>query len=391
MPVHPGEHLGPYEILASIGKGGMGEVFRARDPRLGRDVAIKVSDAKFNERFEREARAIAALNHPNICTLYDVGPDYLVMELVDGLSLAHVAGQLLDALTEAHAKGITHRDLKPGNILLSKNGAKVLDFGLAKLAASTQAGTRPTGGEDAATLTMPLTGEGSILGTVQDMSPEQLEAKPADARSDLFAFGLILYEMLTGKRAFEGASQASLIAAVLKEQPRPVSELQPLTPKSLDRIVAACLEKDPEKRWQSARDIKRALVWALDPTQSHVSIDVVREKAHEQNGRSTARYAWAAAALLALALGWSLFRAAPLASLTDAPVTRLAIVPPGQSTGLGNDQGSAISPDGRTLAFVSRPAEGSTAMLFIRPLDSVDARPVAGSDGAALLCISVPG
>ena len=262
MPLSVGDKLGPYEVLAPIGAGGMGEVYRARDPRLNREIAIKISAAHFSERFEREAKAIAALNHPNICSLYDVGPDYLVMEYVDGKPLKGpvplnealaLAGQILDALDAAHRKGITHRDLKPGNILVNKNGVKVLDFGLAKI--------ENASGMDGATKTMPLTGEGSILGTLQYMSPEQVEGKEADARSDIFAFGLVLYELITGKRAFEGSTQTSLIAAILKDQPRPVSELQPVTPKALDRVVQTCLEKDPDRRWQSAREVKHALEW----------------------------------------------------------------------------------------------------------------------------------
>ena len=262
MPLSVGDKLGPYEVLAPIGAGGMGEVYRARDPRLNREIAIKISTAHFSERFEREAKAIAALNHPNICSLYDVGPDYLVMEYVDGKPLKGpvplnealaLAGQILDALDAAHRKGITHRDLKPGNILVNKNGVKVLDFGLAKI--------ENASGLDGATKTMPLTGEGSILGTLQYMSPEQVEGKEADARSDIFAFGLVLYELITGKRAFEGSTQTSLIAAILKDQPRPVSELQPVTPKALDRVVQTCLEKDPDRRWQSAREVKHALEW----------------------------------------------------------------------------------------------------------------------------------
>src|SRR5213083_2991822 len=224
-----GARIGPYELLDAIGAGGMGEVWKARDTRLNRTVAIKVSKEQFSERFEQEARAVAALNHPHICQLYDVGPDYLVMEFIEGALLqgplpvekaVEYAGQILDALDAAHRKGITHRDLKPANILVAKQGIKLLDFGLAKQSAPLT--------EADATLTAALTGKGQILGTLQYMSPEQLHGQEADARSDLFAFGCVLYEMLTGKRAFEGHSAASVIAAILEREPAPLEAAPPL-------------------------------------------------------------------------------------------------------------------------------------------------------------------
>ena len=229
----PVDRLGPYEIVAPIGAGGMGDVFKARDTRLDRIVAIKVSREQFSERFEREARAVAALNHPHICQLYDVGPDYLVMEFIEGALLkgplplekaVEYAGQILDALDAAHRKGITHRDLKPANILVTKQGIKLLDFGLAKQSAPLT--------EADATLTAALTGKGQILGTLQYMSPEQLHGQEADPRSDLFSFGCVLYEILTGKRAFEGQSAASVIAAILDREPAPLTAAPPL-----ERIV----------------------------------------------------------------------------------------------------------------------------------------------------------
>jgi len=267
MTLTAGTRLGPYEILAPIGAGGMGEVYKARDTRLHRTVAIKVGAEQFTERFEREARAVAALNHPHICTLYDVGPNYLVMEYIEGSPLKgplpldeaiRLAGQICDALDAAHRKGITHRDLKPGNILVSRTGVKLLDFGLAKI--------EPTAVTGDVTVTMPFTSQGTILGTLQYMSPEQLEGKEADARSDIFAFGLVLFEMIAGKRAFEGSSQASLIAAILKEEPATLSKLQPASPLALDRVVKTCLAKDPEQRWQSAREVKHALTWWTETT-----------------------------------------------------------------------------------------------------------------------------
>src|SRR6202521_595508 len=245
MPLTVGDKLGPYEILAPIGAGGMGEVYRARDPRLNRDVAIKVSAAQFSERFEREAKAVATLNHPHICQLYDVGPNYLVMEFIEGAPLkgplpiekaVEYAGQILDALDAAHRKGITHRDLKPANILVTKQGIKLLDFGLAKQAGPLQ--------QTDATLTEALTSKGQIVGTLQYMAPEQLQGKETDARSDLFAFVCVLYEMLTGKRAFEGESAASVIAAILERQPAPLTVAPPL-----ERIVRGALAKDPDQRF----------------------------------------------------------------------------------------------------------------------------------------------
>ena len=259
MSLNSGARVGPYEVLELLGAGGMGEVYRARDSRLGRDVAIKFAAEKFSERFEREARAVAALNHPHICTLHDVGPNYLVMEMVDGHPLAGplpldrallFARQILSALAAAHDKGITHRDLKPGNILVTAQGIKLLDFGLAKLGKDLQ--TAPTGHDTANALTraQPLTGEHMILGTVQYMSPEQAQGRPADARSDLFSFGLVLYELLTGRRAFDGENPTSVIAAILEREAPSVAAVAPWP---IDRVLQKCLAKDPGERWQSAR------------------------------------------------------------------------------------------------------------------------------------------
>ena len=266
MALAPGTRLGPYEILSALGAGGMGEVWKARDTRLNRLVAIKASHSPFSERFEREARAIAAVNHPHVCSLYDVGPDYLVMEYVEGESLhgpvplaqaLALAEQILDALDAAHQKGIVHRDLKPGNILLTKSGVKVLDFGLAKI----QHAPAVDSLSQVATQAVSLTAEGSILGTLPYMSPEQVEGHDADARSDIFAFGVVLYELIAGTRPFTGKTQANLVASILKEEPRPLFEMQPRTPRGLAEVVRICLEKDPEKRWQSARDVRHALRW----------------------------------------------------------------------------------------------------------------------------------
>src|SRR6202171_5742239 len=283
MSVNAGTRFGPYEILSAIGAGGMGEVYRARDTRLDRIVAIKVLPAQLadrselRERFEREARVVASLNHPHICTLHDIGQhdgiDYLVMEYLEGETLAQrllkgslpleqvlqYAIEITDALDKAHRKGVTHRDLKPGNIILTKSGTKLLDFGLAKLKqevapANVQLSQLPTANE-------PLTAQGMIVGTLQYMAPEQLEGKEVDARTDIFAFGAVVYEMATGRRAFEGKSQASVIARILEADPPPISSLQPMTPPALDRVVKRCLAKEPDERWQSANDLANELKW----------------------------------------------------------------------------------------------------------------------------------
>jgi serine/threonine protein kinase len=307
MTLAAGTRLGPYEIQAALGAGGMGEVYRARDTRLDRIVAIKVlpaqlsGDSNLRERLEREARAVAALNHPHICTLHDIGHqapstgsgqavDFLVLEFLDGETLAErlttgalplnealaVAIQVTDALDKAHRAGITHRDLKPANIMLAKSGAtrqgapqaKLLDFGLAKIAA-------PTGAvPDSSMLpTAPpnLTVPGAILGTFQYMAPEQLEGQEADARTDIFAFGVVLYEMITGRKAFEGKTQASLIAGVLEREPRPLPDTLSSSP-VLEWILAKCLKKDPAARWQSARDLSDQLRWVLEGSGMPVSL-----------------------------------------------------------------------------------------------------------------------
>src|SRR6267378_749665 len=287
MAIHPGRRLGPYEVLSAIGAGGMGEVYKARDTRLDRIVAIKVlpthlaDRSELRERFEREAKTIASLNHPHICTLYDTGHqdeiDYLVMEYLEGETLAlrllkgalpieqvlQYAIEISDALDKAHRKGVTHRDLKPGNIMLTKSGAKLLDFGLAKLKqdgspANVQLSQLPT-------MDDPLTAQGTILGTLQYMAPEQVEGRDVDGRTDIFAFGAVVYEMATGKRAFEGKSQASLIAKILETDPPSMSSLQPMTPPALDRVVKRCLAKEPEKRWQAASDLCEELKWIAEP------------------------------------------------------------------------------------------------------------------------------
>ena len=279
MTLDAGSRLGPYEITSRLGAGGMGEVYQALDTRLDRSVAIKVLPSELahndqlQQRFEREAKTISQLNHPNICTLYDVGHEngvaYLVMELLDGETLAdriargplpladvvRYGSQIAQGLSRAHRAGIVHRDLKPGNIMITKSGAKLLDFGLAKSAVIE---INPEG----ATQQKPLTREGTILGTFQYMAPEQLEGTEADARTDIFAFGAVLYEMVTGKRAFAGKTKTSLIAAIVGGEPPPITALQPLAPTSLEHVITKCLEKDPDDRWQSAHDVGEELKWA---------------------------------------------------------------------------------------------------------------------------------
>src|SRR5271154_3337260 len=281
MPLSPGVRLGPYEILDALGAGGMGEVYRARDTRLGRDVAVKILPAEFSadpvakQRFGREAKTISGLNHPNICVLHDVGSqdgvDYLVMEWVEGETLAKrlekgplpleqvlkIGAQIAEALDKAHRSGVVHRDLKPGNVMLTATGAKLLDFGLAKEASPLATAATST----AAIPTSPATQQGTIVGTFQYMSPEQIEGKELDGRSDIFSLGAVLYEMLTGKRAFEGKTQLSVASSILEREPAPIRDMKQLTPAALEHAIQRCLAKDREERWQAARDLAMELNW----------------------------------------------------------------------------------------------------------------------------------
>jgi serine/threonine protein kinase len=285
MSLSAGTYLGPYEILSPLGAGGMGEVYRARDTRLERTVAIKIlpahlsSDPVRKQRFEREAKTISSLNHPHICVLHDVGSqdgiDYLVMECVEGETLAtrlekgplpleqvlKFGAQIADALDKANRSGVVHRDLKPGNMMLTPAGAKLLDFGLAKPAVPLTGGATLTA---TSMRTTPMTQEGTVVGTFQYMSPEQIEGKDLDGRSDIFSLGAVLYEMLAGQRAFEGKSQLSVASAILEKEPAPISTRKPLIPPALDRAIRRCLAKDPEERWQTARDVAIELKWIAD-------------------------------------------------------------------------------------------------------------------------------
>jgi serine/threonine protein kinase len=349
-PLAPGTELGPYRIEKLIGTGGMGRVYRARDTRLNRTVAIKISKQGFGERFEREARAVAALNHPHICQLYDIGPNYLVMEFVEGAPLkgplplgkaVEYAGEILDALDAAHRKGVVHRDLKPANILVSKQGVKLLDFGLAKQ-------VPPVGTE--ATVTKGLTVAGSILGTVQYMSPEQLQGKPVDARSDLFSFGCVLCELLTGKRAFEGENPASVIAAVLEREPTPL-EISP----PLDRVVERCLSKDPDRRFQTAIDLKTALSWGVEQS--------------PQLHKPVSRW-WIGAAAAALALasagGWMVSRAGK--PVAEALFLHFKItLPKGAASYFDWTHSLSVSPDGRFVTYAA--SVNGRHGLWLHPMD----------------------
>jgi eukaryotic-like serine/threonine-protein kinase len=403
MAILPGRRLGPYEILSPIGAGGMGEVYKARDARLNRIVAIKVlpahlaDRAELRERFEREARTIASLNHPHICTLHDIGQqegiDYLVMEYLEGETLAQrlqkgplpleqvlqYAIEIADALDKAHRKGVTHRDLKPGNIMLTKAGTKLLDFGLAKLKQEAAPANVPL--SDLPTAKDPLTAQGSIVGTLQYMAPEQLEGKEVDARTDIFAFGAVVYEMATGKRAFEGKSQASLIAAILEREPPAMSSLQPMTPPALDRVAKKCLAKEPEKRWQAASDVCDELKWIAE---GGSQVGLTRTAATRGFGALSRRELIIGAGTLLSGVaiaGVAVWNLRPSQAPAPQPVTRTVItLPPGQQlAGLENGLAVALSPDGTRLAYVAR--QGGAQQLYLRAMDSLEAQPIPSTEG----------
>jgi Tol biopolymer transport system component len=359
--MNTGDRLGPYQIVATIGAGGMGEVYRARDTRLGRDVAIKVSHENFNDRFEREARSIAALNHPNICHLYDVGPNYLVMELIDGEAIKgplpldtalDYARQIADALAAAHERGIIHRDLKPANILITSSGiVKVLDFGLAKTAES------PAGDPASSpTMTISPTRAGMILGTAGYMAPEQARGKNVDKRADIWAFGVVLFEMLTGKKLFEGETVSDILAGVLKEKPDLTA-----VPVQVRRLLRSCLQKDPRERLNDIGDAKLLLDEFPTPAAA----------------RQEQPWLWPAVAVVALAaLAFVLFfhlREAPLAE----PVSMKFEIPaPAHGQFLPQ---MALSPDGRLLAFTARSGADGAGSIWVRRLDSLEATPLRQS------------
>jgi Tol biopolymer transport system component len=398
MTIFPGSRLGPYEIIAPLGAGGMGEVWRAKDTRLEREVAIKIlpegfaKNEQFRARFEREAKTISSLNHPNICTLHDVGEEnglhYLVMELVDGESLAdrlakgplpldqliRYGGQIADALGRAHRQGIVHRDLKPGNIMITKAGAKLLDFGLARAASESQPAQGLT---ELPTQAKPLTAEGTILGTFQYMAPEQLEGTEADARTDIFALGTVLYEMATGKRAFDGKTKTSLIAAIVSSEPPPIASMRTMSPAMLDRIVRKCMEKDPDDRWQSAYDVASELRW-IEEEQA----DAVRESTRSSFG-------WLAMALVgavALVIGslTTLWIDRGAGESDPTRVIHASIEPPAEGgfAFIGDYAGTpVVSPDGTKVVFTVVGKAG-VSQLWVRELAYPEPRLLQGTEGA---------
>jgi Tol biopolymer transport system component len=394
MTLAAGTKLGPYEILAPIGAGGMGEVYRANDTRLDRPVAVKVlapglaATAEVRQRFEREARTISKLSHAHICALYDVGRqgdiEYLVMELLEGESLAErlargplsleqtlrYGGQIADALDKAHRQGVIHRDLKPGNVMLTKSGVKLLDFGLAK---TLEAPAPQSSASVLPTQVSPVTQAGTVLGTFQYMAPEQLEGKEADARTDIFALGAVLYEMATGRKAFAGSSQASLIAAILQSDPPPISSVQPLAPPTLDRVARACLAKDPEDRTQSAHDVAAELRWIGESSQSGAGAPVTSSRPR-RTGREA--IAWIVAAIAVAGLAWALLSARPPATVDRR--LEVALLPADGTSGWGP---IALSRDGSQLAYVAVGADGRRR-LYVRALNRLEARVLPGTEHA---------
>ena len=394
MSLEAGKTFGPYKIIEKAGEGGMGEVYKAQDSRLERTVAIKILPANiagmadFKQRFEREAKAISSLNHPNICTLYDVGRedgyDYLVMEYLEGETLGNrlargpipydemlqIAIQIASALESAHKQGMIHRDLKPGNVMLTKDGAKLMDFGLAKVAIDP---TAPEGLTAAITQATPLTGVGTILGTMQYMAPEQLEGKEADGRSDIFAFGALLYEMTTGKRAFEGTSQATLIAAIIEREPVSISIVIPTTPPLFERLVKKCLSKDPNKRWQSASDLLDELRW-ISQAGSQVGLPIHLSKRRKVKF-TIARVVGALFFLTTAVLAYMLF----MQPKEELYTNRFIMSPANEVTEIRSISWSRISPDGRLVAFRATDTMGVN-MLWIRPLNSLEPYPLRGTE-----------
>jgi serine/threonine protein kinase len=404
MTLSAGNRLGPYEILAPLGAGGMGEVYKARDTRLERTVAVKVlpphlsSNAELRQRFEREAKTISQISHPHICALYDVNregeTEYLVMEYLEGETLADRLGkgplpveqvlrygiEIADALDKAHRQGIVHRDLKPGNVMLTKSGVKLLDFGLAKFHAGGREATA-SGASRLATemqASQPLTERGTVLGTFQYMAPEQLEGKDADARSDIFSFGAVLYEMATGNKAFSGKSQASLIGSILRDDPPPISEISPMTPPALNRVVRTCLAKDPEDRFQTAHDAKLQLQWIAEGgSQAGLPAPVVARRKNRE------KLAWAIASAAILAAGLATFGYLRRAPAETFRMRSFLLAPDKSGFELADINGGSltISPDGRQTTFAAKGPDGKN-MLWLRSLGDLTAKPIPGTESA---------
>ena len=400
MGLAAGTKLGPYEVVAPLGTGGMGEVYRALDTRIDRNVAVKILPAHLSERlearerFEREARAISQLSHANICQLYDLGQQdgihYIVMEFLEGETLAsrlakgrlpieqvlRYGAEIAEGLDQAHRSGVVHRDLKPGNIMLTRAGAKLMDFGLAKTVAS----VTPQSYGSSATLTSadvshPLTAEGTVMGTFQYMSPEQIEGKEADPRSDIFSFGAVLYEMASGRRAFDGKSQLSVASAILEREPEPISVVQPMAPPALQHVVQGALMKDPEARWQSAGDIGRQLRWIRSPESS---ASAARPSLPHPRSRERLLWASLALALLGLLIWFAVF------ARPHPRVVRAYLTPPTDATFdfMGDFSGPPVlSPDGARVAFAARGVKEGNS-IWVRRLDSATAEKLAGTEGA---------
>ncbi len=403
MTLAAGFRLGPYEIVSPIGAGGMGEVYRARDTRLSRDVAVKVLPSNLaptpeaRQRFEREARTVSQLSHPHVCALYDVGregeTEYLVMELIEGETLSQrlargampldqalrFGAEIASALQAAHRKGIVHRDLKPGNVMLTKSGVKLLDFGLARAFDVPVASGELTRAKTV-TVADELTAEGVIVGTVPYMAPEQLRGEESDARTDVFALGTVLYEMFTGQRAFSGASQATLISAILTSEPPPITDRRPLSPAGLDLLVRTCIAKDPADRWQSAHDVELQLRGI--PGSGSMSRPNVAIPARPSPLSTWLRAGAALAVAAALAIVVWQMRRAPGPS-QSGPL-RFTLPPPegGAFNYFVEGDFLAISPDGTQIAYAAWGAKDVMNRVWVRPLSSFAARPIAGTEGA---------
>jgi serine/threonine-protein kinase len=406
MRLQSGDRLSVYEISALVGAGGMGEVYKARDSRLDRTVAIKVlpshlaANADRYQRFEREARVIAGLDHPHIGALYDIGNEdglpFLVMQYLEGETLAdriakgplrlddvlRYAAEIAEALDHAHRRGVIHRDLKPGNVFLTKSGAKLIDFGLATGRAIT---ARPAATDPSTIAAAPggFTEEGVIVGTLHYMAPEQLEGGEVDARTDLFAFGIVVYEMVTGGRPFDGGSRAAVMASILETEPPALSRRQPRAPPALDRLVTTCLAKDPDQRWQSAADVARELRWMAEADVPEMTVaGATPTWSHWRVALATG-----VALLLGVLIGgplWVGARGKP--TVPPLPVTRSII---SLSDGTYGDTGLALSPDGTRLAYAA--ARGNSSQLYVHALDKIDAEPIAGTEGAQTVFFSPDG